>query len=203
MPTVSSGGYTVEIVAGRHAVGLSKLFSGDPQGSLALFDQAIAIFDPAEDRRTTRYGGEYWSSALAGRAAALWMLGKPDAARADAAASLQSARAFGHAMTLGNNLVFAAWIQFACGQHGDRRRACGENLKALADEKGEPFYRAFSLMVEGLVAIADGGAEARGRANLGCARARSKRRSAATRSRGGIPCDRSDPSEPAGARLSR
>ena len=152
------GGAKGEIVAGRHAVGLSKLFSGDPQGSLAHFDQAIAIFDPAEDRRTTRYGGEYWSSALAGRAAALWMLGKPDAARADATASLQSARAFGHAMTLGNNLVFAAWIQFACG-HMAIAGAHAADLKALADEKGEPFYRAFSLMMEGLVAIADGGAE--------------------------------------------
>lgn len=151
------GGAKGEIVAGRHAVGLSLLFSGDPQGSLAHFDQAIAMFDPDEDRQATRYGGEYWSSALAGRAAALWTIGRPDAARADAAASLQFARAFGHAMTLGNNLIFATWIQFACG-HMAIAGAHAADLKALSDEKDEPFYRAFSLMMEGLIAIAHGGA---------------------------------------------
>ncbi len=83
------------------------------------------MFDPGEDQQGTRYGGEYWSSALAGRAAALWTLGRPDAARADLAASLESARAFGHAMTLANNLIFAAWTHVACGRFDDRRIAFG------------------------------------------------------------------------------
>jgi tetratricopeptide (TPR) repeat protein len=150
------GGAKGELVAAHHAVGLSLLFSGDLTGSRAHFNRAVEMFDPGEDRPGTRYGGEYWSSALSGRAAALWTLGLPDAARADLAASLQSARAFGHAMTLGNNLIFAAWIQFACGQTIVARAHAAE-LRALADEKGEPFYRAFSVIMEGLVSIAEGG----------------------------------------------
>ena len=157
------GGAKGGIIAGRHAVGLSLLFSGDMVGSLAHFDRAIAMFDPEEDRQETRYGGEYWSSAFAGRAAALWTLGLPDAARADVAASLQSARAFGHAMTLANNLVFAAWIRFACGRYPDAGAHAAE-LRALAHDKDEAYYRAFALMMEGLIAIAEGGgADAIGR----------------------------------------
>jgi class 3 adenylate cyclase/tetratricopeptide (TPR) repeat protein len=150
------GGGQGERVAGHHALGLSLMFSGDVLAGRAHFDQAIAMFDPSEDRQATRYGGEYWSSALAGRAAALWTLGYPDGARVDAAQSLQSARMFGHAMTLGNNLVFAAWTHFACG-HFDVAGSHAAELRALANETGQSFYRAFSLMMEGVVAIAKGG----------------------------------------------
>ena len=147
-----------EIVAARHAVGLSLLFSGDPEGAVRKFDQAIAMFEPGDDLKTARYGGEYWSSALAARASALWTLGQPDAARADAAASLQSARVFGDATTLCNNLIFASWVQFVCGRTAVAR-AHAADLKTLADENDEPFYRAFSAMMDGLVAITNGGGE--------------------------------------------
>ncbi len=156
LAVAEKGGAKGEIVAGRHAVGLSLLFSGDVAGSRNEFDQAIGMFDPGEDQQGTRYGGEYWSSALAGRAAALWTLGRPDAARADLAASLQSARAFGHALTLANNLVFAVWIQAACGRWAIARAHAAE-IQALAENKDQPYYRAFGRLMEGLVATAEGG----------------------------------------------
>ena len=142
------GGGQGERVAGHHAVGLSLMFSGDVLAARAHFDQAIAMFDPSEDRQATRYGGEYWSSSFAGRAATLWTLGYPDAARADAEASLESARAFGHAMTLGNNLIFAAWTNFACGNFEIAGSRSAELPRSRTRKKASRSTRAFSLMME-------------------------------------------------------
>ena len=72
---------------------------------------------------------------MSARGAALWVLGYPDAARADAAKALRSAREFGHVLTLGNNLIFAAWIHFDCG-HYEIAKAEAMEINALADEKG-------------------------------------------------------------------
>ena len=147
-----------ELIAGLRAVGLSQLFAGDLLASRASLDKAIALFSPAQDHAATRYGADHWSSALSGRGAALWALGYPDAALADAALALKSAREFGHAFTLGNNLIFAAWTCFGCGRYavaGDH----ADELVALADAKGEPFYNAFGLMLQGLVLTAAGDAE--------------------------------------------
>jgi tetratricopeptide (TPR) repeat protein len=147
-----------ELIAGHRAVGQTLLFSGDFLASRIHFDKAIALFDPTEDQQATRYGGDRWSTALSGRGAALWVLGYPEAALADAAQSLQSARDFGHALTLANNLIFAAWIHLGCGRYAVAKEQAIE-IDALADEKGEPFYKAFGLMMQGLVSTAEGEAE--------------------------------------------
>ena len=152
------GGAKGELIAGHRAVGQSLLFSGDIPASRAHFDTAIALYNPAEDRQATRYGGDHWSTALSARGAALWVLGYPDAARADADEALRSAREFGHVLTLGNNLIFAAWIHFDCGQY-ETAKAEAIEINALADEKGEPFYRAFGLMLQGLISSAEGETE--------------------------------------------
>ncbi len=147
-----------ELIAGHRAVGQTLLFLGDFPASRIHFDKAIALFNPTEDQQATRYGGDHWSTALSGRGAALWVLGYPEAALADAAQSLQSAREFGHALTLANNLIFAAWIHLGCGRYAVAKEQAIE-IDALADEKGQPFYKAFGLMMQGLVSTAEGEAE--------------------------------------------
>ncbi len=144
-----------ELIAGHRAVGLTLLFSGDILASRAHFDQAIALYSPARDQQATRYGGDHWSSALSGRAAALWVLGYPAASQADTAEAIRSAREFGHTLTQGNNLIFATWTEFGCGRYSVAKTHADE-VVALADEKGEPFYKAFGLMMRGLVRAADG-----------------------------------------------
>ncbi len=147
-----------ELIAGHRAVGQTLLFSGDFIGSRAHFDTAIALFDPMEDKQETRYGGDHWSTALAARAAALWTLGYPDAAQADTAQGLLFARKFGHTLTLGNNLIFAAWTHFCCGCFATAKAQADETV-ALADQKGEPFYKAFGLLMQALSSSAEGDAE--------------------------------------------
>ena len=147
-----------ELIAGHQALGLTLLFSGGILESRSHFDKAIALFNPAEDQQATRYGGDHWSSALSGRGAALWVLGYPERAQADTAEALRSAREFGHALTQGNTLIFAAWTHFTCGRY-PIAKAQASALVAMSDEKGEPFYKAFGLMMQGLVSVAEGEAE--------------------------------------------
>ena len=144
------------LVAGHRAVGLTRLFSGDILASRAHFDRAIALYRPTEDKQATRYGGDHWSSALSGRAAAHWVLGYPEKAEADTAEALRSAREFGHILTQGNNLIFAAWTRFGCGRYAVAK-AQADEVVALAAAKGEPFYKAFGLMTQGMILAAAGG----------------------------------------------
>ena len=144
------------LVAGHRAVGLTRLFSGDILASRAHFDRAIALYRPTEDKQATRYGGDHWSSALSGRGAAQWVLGYPEKAEADTAEALRSAREFGHILTQGNNLIFAAWTHFGCGRYAIAK-AQADEVVALADAKGEPFYKAFGLMTQGMILAAAGG----------------------------------------------
>ncbi len=143
------------LIAGHRAVGLTQLFSGDILASRAQFDQAIALYRPTENHQVTRYGGDHWSSALSGRAAALWVLGYPERAQADTVEALRSAREFGHTLTQGNNLIFAAWTHFNCGRCA-LAKAEADQVVALADEKGEPFYKAFGHMMQGPALAAAG-----------------------------------------------
>jgi class 3 adenylate cyclase/predicted ATPase len=144
------------LIAGHRAVGLTRLFSGDILASRVHFDRAIALYRPTEDKEATRYGGDHWSSALSGRAAAHWVLGYPEKAEADTAEALRSAREFGHTLTQGNNLIFAAWTHFGCGRYAVAK-AQADEVVALAAEKGEPFYKAFGLMTQGMILAAAGG----------------------------------------------
>jgi class 3 adenylate cyclase/predicted ATPase len=144
-----------ERIAGHRAVGQTLLFSGDFLGSRAHFDSAIALFDLSDNNSATRYGGDHWSTALAARAATLWVLGYPQAAQADTLQSLMFARKFGHTLTLGNNLIFAAWTHFCCGCFATAKAQADETV-ALANEKGEPFYKAFGLLMQDLTSLAEG-----------------------------------------------
>jgi tetratricopeptide (TPR) repeat protein len=147
-----------KLTEGQRAVGQTLLFSGDFVGSRAHFDAAVALFDPVDAKQASRYGGDHWSTALAARAATLWALGYPEAAEADISLRLLFARKFGHTLTLANNLMFAAWTHFCCGRVATAKEEADQTV-ALADEKGEPFYKAFGLLMQALTSSAEDKAE--------------------------------------------
>ena len=67
----------------------------------AHYDQALALYDPAEHRSlATRFGHDIRVSVLSFRSVALWMLGYPEAALADVDQALKDAREIGHAPSL-------------------------------------------------------------------------------------------------------
>ena len=86
---------------GHRLMGTSLMCTGDIAEGRAHFDQALALYDPAEHRPlATRFGQDIRVSILSYRSLALWMLGYPDAALADADHALKDAREIGQAATL-------------------------------------------------------------------------------------------------------
>ena len=94
-------GATVPLMIGHRVMGISLADTGDIAEGRAHFDQAIALYDPAEHRPlATRFGQDARVSILSYRSLALWVLGYPEAALADAEHALKDAREIGQAATL-------------------------------------------------------------------------------------------------------
>ena len=94
-------GATVPLMIGHRIMGISLLYTGDIAQGRAHFDRAIALYDPAEHRPlATRFGQDVGVAILSYRSLALWLLGYPEAALADAEHALKDAREIGQAATL-------------------------------------------------------------------------------------------------------
>ena len=87
---------------------------------------------------------------LSYRSLALWMLGYPEAALADANNALNDAREIGQAATLMYALVHAPLTHILCGNYATAN-AQSDELVALADEKGALLWKAFGMMNQGCV----------------------------------------------------
>jgi len=149
---------TVPLMTGHRLMGMSLSLTGDAAESLAHFDQAIALYDPAKHLTlTARLGSGIEGSvaALLGRAWARWFLGYPEAALRDAEGALRVAREIGQAATLmyalGNSII----VQILCGNQ-DIARARAQEQTAVAEEKGAPFWNAFGLMNQGSAGVLTG-----------------------------------------------
>ena len=127
-------GATVPLMIGHRLMGRSLLETGHIAEGRAHFDQAIALYDPAEHRPlATRFGQDVGVAILTYRSRALWMLGYPKAALADADHVLWDAREIGQAASL----IHALTASFTYLQRGDyaKAKAVFDELVALADEK--------------------------------------------------------------------
>ena len=133
----------------HHCMGVSLLETGDIAGGRAHFDQAIALYEPAQHRLlATRFGQDARVSALSHRSPASWFLGYPDAALADAERALSDAREIGQVASLLMALWFASWTLTFCG-HYVAANAQVDEVIALADEKGSGFWKVVGMMNQG------------------------------------------------------
>ena len=81
---------------GHRIMGRSLLFTGDFAEGRAHYDQAIALYDPAAHRPLAmRFGQDIGVTILSYRSQALWMLGYPDVALADADHAVRDGREMG------------------------------------------------------------------------------------------------------------
>jgi predicted ATPase len=135
---------------GHRLMGHALLLTGDIAEGLAHYDRAIALYDPVEHRPlATRFGVDIRVAILPFRSLALWVLGYPEAALADADHAIQDAREVGHAATLMYALDHATmFAHIHCGSY-TAVRADLEELLALADEKSAAFWKAFGMMNQG------------------------------------------------------
>ena len=123
---------------GHRLMGISLLSTGDIAEGRAHYDQAIALYDPAEHRPlATRFGQDVRVAALSFRSLALWLLGYPEAALADVDHALKDAREIGHAAVVdvraGSHFINPSPV----GNYA-AANAQSDEAVALADEKGAP-----------------------------------------------------------------
>jgi class 3 adenylate cyclase/predicted ATPase len=151
-------GTTVPLMIGHRLMATSLVGTGDIAKARAHCDKAIALYDPAEHRPlATRFGQDVGVAILFWRSWALWLLGYPAAALADADDALTNAREIGHAGTLMYILNGTTWTHNQCGDNAIAAAQC-EELLALADEKGAPFWKALGMMAQGAVLARTGNA---------------------------------------------
>ena len=148
---------TVPLMIGHRLRGMSLLCTGDPAEGRAHLDRAIALYDPIEHRPlATRFGQDARVSILSFRSSALWVLGYPEAAVADADLALQDAREIGHAATLMYALAHSTMLaRIPCGSRAAAKAELDE-LAALAREKGALFWKALGTMNQSCLLVLDG-----------------------------------------------
>jgi predicted ATPase len=101
-------GATIPLMMGHRLMGISLLCTGDIAQGRAHSDCAFPLYDPAEHRPlATHFGQDVRVAILCYRSLALWLLGHPEAALADAERALKDAREIGQAATLMYALVHA------------------------------------------------------------------------------------------------
>ncbi len=138
------------LIVGHRMVGEASMFVGNILASRAHYDQAIALYDPTKDHNRTKWGGVHWVGSMSLRALALWLLGYPVAAQSDAAQALSIARNVRNAVAVRVALLCTTRTHLFCGQISTARAEADEFV-VLADETGEPYFKALGLMFQGLV----------------------------------------------------
>ena len=145
-------------MVGHRLMGMSLLLTGEVAAGRAHLDRALALYDPTEHRPlATRFGQDVGVAILRFRSLALWLLGYPDAALADTNHALKDAREIGRAATLMYALNVATFAHIHCGDY-KAAKAELEELVALANEKGAPFWKALATINKGLLLAVDGNA---------------------------------------------
>jgi class 3 adenylate cyclase/predicted ATPase len=134
---------------GHRLRGMSLLCTGSIAECRVEFDQAIALYDPAEHLPlATRFGQDVRAAALTFRSWALWLMGYCEAALEDTEHALKDAREIGQAATLMYTLVHVPFTYLQCGSYATAKSVADE-LIALADEKGGLSWRGLGMINQG------------------------------------------------------
>jgi len=146
---------------GHYIMGNSLLFRGDLAEAHAHYDKAVTLYAPSEHRPLAmRFGQDVRVAVLSFRSWALWFLGYPDAALADADQALRDAREIGHAATLMFALALTPQAHFLSANYATTI-AANDELLALADEKNAPYWKAVGMVLQGnLFAVTDKASDA-------------------------------------------
>jgi predicted ATPase/class 3 adenylate cyclase len=144
-------GATIPLMLGHRVVGGALLFSGSAAEARGHFDEAIALYDPAQHGAlATRFGQDTGVTVLIWRGLALWVLGHPEAGLADAERALRLARATGQAATVMFALANTSLTYISAGNYAAVNAHIGEIL-ALANEKGASLWKAYGMALQGCV----------------------------------------------------
>jgi class 3 adenylate cyclase/predicted ATPase len=141
------------IVSGYRLVGTSLLMTGDIANGRAHLDRGIALCDSMDHASsvTASVGDDSKVVMVGFRAMALWLLGNPKAALADAEHALSGARKIAQVGTLMHTLAWVIFIQIHMfGDYVSAGRLVNE-MVTLSDDKGSSYWKAMGMMHEGLL----------------------------------------------------
>jgi predicted ATPase len=140
---------TGPLMIGHRLMGNSLAFTGGIAESRAHYDQAAALYDPAEHRPLAmRFAVDSGVANLTFRSQALWLLGYPEAALRDTERARKDAREIGQAATLMYVLCQTSFTYTGCGNYATATALLDE-LVTLADEKGALFWKAAGMVRKG------------------------------------------------------
>jgi class 3 adenylate cyclase/predicted ATPase len=154
-------GAAVPLMIGHTIMAFSLLSTGNPAHGRRHCDHALALHDPAVHRPLAMlFGQDPRTANLVLRSMALWFLGYPEAALADANLSVNEARDTGEAGTLFQALCHAIVTHFLCGNFTTAEKLANE-LFTLADEQDAVMWKPSALLYRGWVlAVTDRASEA-------------------------------------------
>jgi predicted ATPase len=137
-------------------MGVSLMHTGDIQEAKVHIDRAIALYDPTKHRQlATRFGQDVRVALWFYRSLAMWPLGYPEGALADADRAIEDAREFGQAASLMAALTLTSLSQIHCGNYAIAKAQLDEAI-TLANEKGAVFWKVGAMLVQGCL-FATGG----------------------------------------------
>jgi tetratricopeptide (TPR) repeat protein len=149
-------GGTAPVMIGHRLMGATLWLLGHIVEGRAHLDRALALYDPIQHRPlATRFGQDVSVVALSNRSSALWLLGYPDAALADAERALKAAREIGHAATLLYVLSFIPTTYIMRGDYATAKALVDEGV-GLASEKGAVFWKAQGTLNLGSISALTG-----------------------------------------------
>jgi predicted ATPase len=149
-------GATVLLMIGHRLMGVSLIMTGNLVQGRRQLDDAVALYDPAAHRpMATRFGQLTGVTNLGWRAKALWLLGYPEAALADADHALKDAREIGQAATLLAALFLASFTHILCGNYREGTAEADE-LVGLADEKTAFQWKGIGMLRQGSLLVLTG-----------------------------------------------
>jgi class 3 adenylate cyclase/predicted ATPase len=142
-------GATGPLMIGHRLMATSLTYTGDLAEGRAHYEQAIALYDPAEHRPlAARFGQDVRVVILSQRSLTLWLLGYPEAAIVDVDGALNDARSTGQAGTLMYAVGNTVNTRLCCRDHTAVEAQSAEVIK-LADEKGAIFWKAYGMVSQG------------------------------------------------------
>ena len=149
-------GAAAPLMVGHRIMAASLACTGDIAESRAHYDQALALYDPAEHRPLgNRFSQDGRVSALSYRSLTLWYLGYPEAALADCRQALVYARDTGQAVALMLALSVTGATHCFSGYYTTATQQFDEVI-ALADQKSAFIWKAFGMANQGLLLALNG-----------------------------------------------
>jgi predicted ATPase len=137
----------VPLMLGHRAMGATLVLTGNFAEGRVHLDQALALYDPVEHRQLARRFSQDDPRvvSLCYRSLALWALGYPEAALADAEQALREARETRHAGSLMVAIGLTCLTQLISGNYAIAQ-AQSDELIALAEEKSSIYWKTIGML---------------------------------------------------------